>query len=49
MQRCRVGYLPNLRSGDNLLADNKVLNIYDYGTELNERNYGVPRHNQNLS
>jgi len=27
----------------------KFLNIYDYGTELNERNLGVPRHNQNLS
>ncbi len=31
---CRVGYLPNLRSGDNLLADNQVQTLYDYGTEL---------------
>ena len=32
-------------NSDNLLA-NDILKYYDYGTEINERNSGVPRHNR---
>ena len=49
IQRHRVDNIPADDDSGNLLAIDNFLNIYDYGTELNERNYGVPRHNQNLS
>ena len=47
IQRHRVDNIPADDDSGNLLAIDNFLNIYDYGTELNERNYGVPRHNQN--
>ena len=49
IQRHRVDNIPADDDSGNLLAIDNFLNIYDYGTELNERNSGVPRHNQNLS
>lgn len=43
--RCGVANLHTNDNSDNLLA-NDILKYYDYGTEHNERNSSVPRHNR---